>query len=188
MKLALLIAFAPDRRSGRVLGDVVPADKAIATVKAAIAAGTCPDARFPNLAAVSLSDILRQHRFQVSAADVAEASKALDANVLVPSNFIPVQIGEGEQAVIVNVTTDEEAAFLNQMADAMKGSIAEIERLRTANVGLNKAAEGMETANQRLATYEADLKAKAEALERADIRIRELEAQLENAKASKKSK
>lgn len=207
MKLALVIAFAPDRHSGRVLGDVVAADAAIKTVKDAIAAGKCPDARYPNLAAVSLSDVIRQHRFQVSPADVAEASKAIEANVLVPSNFIPVQIGEGEQAVIINVTTDEEAKFLTQMADAMKGSIAEIEKIRldvedltedkTALVAdldkshkeAAKVVSDMKTEADEVAKRNADALAKRDAaiVER-DNRIKDLEAQLEAAKSAKKSK
>lgn len=69
MKLAVILALAPDRRSGRVVSGLLPADQAMAQVKQAINAGGSPDvtAEFSTLAAVDVGSILRQHRFTIAA-------------------------------------------------------------------------------------------------------------------------
>lgn len=132
MKLAIVIAFASDQRSGRVFGGVVTADAAIKTVKNAIADGKAPDPRFPNLAAVALSDIIRRHRFQVTPAEIAEASKPVEAasGEVFLGDLIPVEIGEGEQMVIINVTTEDEAEFLKDLAAGAWRAVEEIKRLQ----------------------------------------------------------
>jgi len=70
MRLALLIALAPDRRSGRVLSDLMPADQALAKVKQAIVSNDCPNADFPILQAVAVDAKLREHRFTPSLAEI----------------------------------------------------------------------------------------------------------------------
>lgn len=72
MKLGLLIALTPDRRSvGRVLSPLLPLNEAIDAVKRAIQAGKAPDARFPVLQAVSIGSVAREHRFRPAPEEVA---------------------------------------------------------------------------------------------------------------------
>lgn len=72
MKLGLLIALTPDRRSvGRVLSPLLPLSEVVGAVKKAIAANKAPDARFPVLQAVSIGSVVREHRFRPTAEEIA---------------------------------------------------------------------------------------------------------------------
>lgn len=191
MRLALLIALAPDRRSGRVLSDLMPADQALAKVKQAIITDDCPDADFPILQAVAVDAKLREHRFTLTPAQIAvfRAKADLKPETLTRDDLIIVELGEGEDKVVINVTTDEEASFLKMlsksMADAgvmiesrrvrieeLGGEVAKLEALLTSANGQITQLEAdlqRETAykaevNQRIATLEADLKAAQEKL------------------------
>lgn len=182
MKLALVIAFAPDQRSGRVLGGVVTADMAIKTVKDAINAGKSPDARFPNLAAVVLSDVIRKHRFQVTQAEIDQAGKDLE-NIAAEGlavTMIPVEIGEGEEMVIINVTTQEEADFLKGLATAAFDNCEEIKRLqKSMGDELSAHQTSMEAAQKELAAcFESFDKLRAEKIA-ADAVITQLKTDLE---------
>lgn len=162
MKLALIIALSPDRRSGRVLSDILPADQAIDKVKRVITDNECPDARFPIIRAISLDAKLREHRFRVTAADIAEDSQPDDqSGAAFLGDLIPVEIGEGEQLVVINVTTEDEAEFLRDLAGAAISASTEIPRLQGLLSASQKQSEEMATANQRLASYEQELKDKA---------------------------
>jgi len=183
MKLALVIALAPDRRSGRVLSGILPADAAISQVKQAITADECPDASFPILQAVATDSLLREHRFKVTTEDV-ERDTEPPVTSTSGITLIPVEIGKGDDKTIINVTTDAEARFIRDLEAARALAVEEAAKAQaeTLNVmqecdRLRKLAEGMDTANQRLATYEADLKSR-------DATIAELEEKL--AKAKKK--
>lgn len=134
MKYAVLFALSTDRSRGRLLSGVLTADQAISQVKQAIKTGKAPDARYPNVQAVALTDVLRHHRFQVTAAEIAQASKPVEiasGNVHL-GDLIPVEIGEGGQMVIINVTTQEEADFLKQLADGALHNCEEIQRIQKA--------------------------------------------------------
>lgn len=133
MKLALIIALSPDRRSGRVLSDILPADQAIDKVKRAITDGACPDARFPIIRAISLDAKLREHRFRVTAEDIAEdtPSTELSGSAFL-GDLIPVEIGKGEQLVVINVTTEDEAKFLREIAIITEKNHDEIIRIQKA--------------------------------------------------------
>jgi len=182
MKLALVIALAPDRRSGRVLSGLIPADQAISQVKQAINENACPDARFPVLQAVAVDSRLREHRFNPTAAEIAEARDI----VVKPEDLagIAVEIGEGDDKTIINVFSEPEAKFVQEIEASRalaveataKAQAETLEAMKECD-RLRKLTEGMETANQRLATYEADLKSR-------DATIAELEDKL--AKAKKK--
>ena len=194
MKLAIVIALAPDRRSGRVLSDILPADKAVDQVKLAITRKQCPDARFPIIQALKLDSKIREHRFRVLPEDVAtveddDAPQSADVSPL-----IPVEIDEGEQMVIINVSTQQEADFLKQLADATKHGCDEIKRLQSS---MSDAVAAHQSA---IATSAADLQTRTNELEAAasqkaklvevvaerDARIAELEAQLAEATAKTK--
>lgn len=80
MKLALVLALAPDRRSGRVLSGLMPAHDAIAIVKTAINSGNAAfsadapvilDPHYPILLAIPISSVLREHRFSPTAEQLA---------------------------------------------------------------------------------------------------------------------
>ena len=193
MKLALVIALAPDRRSGRVLSNILPADKAVNQVKLAITSNQCPDASYPILQAVKISDKLREHRFRVNPGDVESDSESDEPHAADVPPLIPVQLGEGEQMVIINVTTQEEADFLKQLADSIIAAGAEITRLHTSNsAALDEAVSSLEASKQELllcqqsfAKHEAIISAAKGQIEQltatkvaADARIAELEAQL----------
>lgn len=136
MRLALVIALAPDRRSGRVLSGILPADKAVEQVKEAIVANAMHEG-FPNLEAVALDSCLRRHRFKPDAVLIAE-----DASASAPAaELITVELGEGEGKVLLNVTTAEEAAFVRQLAESAAGAEKRIQELM-----------------ERLVTLESELK------------------------------
>jgi hypothetical protein len=129
MKLALVIALAPDRRSGRVMTEVLASDKAIAFVKNALASGECPDARYPILRAISIDSHFREHRFRVSAQDVTDAE---DTASMLPSDapkMIPVELGSGDEKTIINVQTDAEAKFILELATSASGAAGRIAEL-----------------------------------------------------------
>lgn len=180
MRLALVIALTPDRRSGRVLSGLIPADQAISQVKQAINENACPDARFPVLRAVAVDSCLREHRFSPTAVDIAESQ---DIVVKPEADGIVVEIGDGNDKIIINVATEPEAEALRNLADGLKLAVEESSKAQAATIEamkecdrLRELAKGMETANQRLATYEADLKTR-------EARIAELEAEASTSKA-----
>ena len=204
MKLAIVIALAPDRRSGRVLSDLLPADKAIDQVKKAIIGNQCPDARFPILQAIKLDSKFREHRFRVLSGDV-EADSEDDAPSSVNiASLIPVEIGEGEQIVIINVTTENEAEFLRDLSSAVVLASKEIPKLQGQLAAAQKAADllsqNTKIAEEVIVRQKADLEAKDKAIEAGNAqietitkevqsgceRIKELEAQLAEAAAKAK--
>lgn len=180
MKLALVVAFAPDRRSGRVLGNVVPADEAVKTVKEAISAESIPDARYPILAAVALTEVLRDHRFKPTPEAIKMAEDVGDEGVpmIRLEDLIYVGLGDGDQAVSITVTTEEEAAFVRELAESATKAGGEIERLRGELQAARQQAEGMAAANQRLATYEAEIRTAQEKAAQDAAKIAELEAKI----------
>jgi hypothetical protein len=154
MRLALVIALAPDRRSGRVLSDILPADQAVAAVKAAIDANRMLEG-FPNLEAVALDSCLRRHRFKADASVIPEEGGPEQPQ----QSLIVVELGEGDGRVVINVTTEEEADFLRKLADSAGGAEKKILELTEQ---LKRETEYKAEVNQRIATLEADLKAARE--------------------------
>lgn len=157
MRLAIVVALAPDRRSGQVLSGIMPADQAIAKVKEAITANVAASG-FPNLGAFALDSCLRSHRFKGDArlVDVLPPEGADTPDEI---TIITVEIGEGDQKTLLNVTSEEEAKFVRDLEASMLGAGQEIERLRTQ---LQQELVNKNGVNQRLATFESDL-AKARA-------------------------
>ena len=184
MKLAIVIALAPDRRSGRVLSNILPADKAIDQVKKAIIGNQCPDARFPILQAVKLDGKFREHRFRVLPGDVAADVEDDGPSSVNIASLIPVKIGEGEQMVIINVTTEDEAKFLRDLAGAAISASKEIPNLQTLlatqKADLASLAVVIDARNAEIESCKTEVGKR-------DARIAELEAQLAEATKAKKA-
>lgn len=112
MRLALIIALTPDRRNGRVLSDILPADKAVTEVKQAIVRNEAlPD--FPIIAAVALDSTLREHRFKGDAKPLKLGPEQVELSA---SPLIEVELGEGDDKVTIRVETEEEAALVRNLA------------------------------------------------------------------------
>lgn len=162
MRLALIVALAPDRRSGRVLSDLMTADQAIGKVKQAITSGECPDVDLPILVAVGIDTKLREHRFVPSAVQIA-AQRAAGASPSEEIETIVVEIGEGDQKVFLNLLSEPEAKFVRELADSALRAGQEIERLRADAVKSAGQVATLEmsvaTANGRVTTLEAELAA-----------------------------
>jgi hypothetical protein len=171
MRLALVIALAPDRRSGRVLSGLIPADQAISQVKQGINENECPDARFPVLQAVAVDSCLREHRFRVTQAEINEAIERLASTAAqgLIQSFISVEIGEGEQLVVINVNTEEEAKFLRGLASCVQANADEMIRLQKARA-------------DEVAAHEIAMAAKLEELEKSKGLVLEIGEQLALAK------
>lgn len=193
MKFALVLALAPDRQSGRVLGDLVTADDAVKAVKAAINTGRAPDARFPQLVAVGINDVLRQHRFNVTAEQVAEDTERFKP-VTLEQSFEPitVEIVDGENKHTVTLYFEEDAEFVRTMAAAGLEAHKQLQQQQLTREHLQKIiADAQADVNAKAAeitTLQKKLEAAQEGaigLEtaRADAvkRIAELEAQLAEA-------
>lgn len=199
MKLAIVIALASDRRSGRVLTNVMPSDKAITLVKAALTDGECPDARFPILRAISIDSSLREHRFRVTPQEIADAED--DDVVLKPADqkMITVELGPDEDKTVINVQTEAEAKFIRELAASIGNKepvlipieIGEDEDKIVFNVASEADAEtarylcgGLKRLTGQLAETIGELKVNEDTLKVANQRIAELEVQLNtNAKA-----
>lgn len=182
MKFAVILALSPDRRNGRVLSGVLTADQAISQVKQAIGTGKAPDARFPNLQAVALTEVLRQHRFQVTQSEIDQAGQDLE-NIAAEGlavTLIPVEIGSGEEMVIVNVTTQEEADFLKELAAGVVGNCEEITRLQKIMADqLSAHQTTMEAAQKELASCFVNFDKLRSEKVAADTVIAQLKADLE---------
>lgn len=126
MRLAIIAALAPDRRSGQVVSGILPADQAIAQVKAAIAANQMFEGH-PHLAAFALDSPLRQHRFREDAAEVTfpQDAAAQDEG----HDLITVELGEGDEKTVLNVTTEEEATFVRGLASSLTTLAAKVAKL-----------------------------------------------------------
>lgn len=182
MKFAVILALSTDRRSGRLLSGVLIADQAISQVKQSISAGKAPDARFPNLQAVALTEVLRQHRFQVTQAEIEEAGKPVQiaSGQVTLGDLIPVEIGEGEDMVIINVTTQEEADWLKGLSEGAMRSVNEVVRLQgVMSESLSTHEASIDAAKKELATcFENFDKLRAEKIA-ADAVVAQLKTDLE---------
>lgn len=193
MKHAVVLALAPDRRSGRVLGNLVTADDAVKFVKEAIHTGRCPDARFPQLVAVGINDVLRQHRFTVSAEQVA-ADEERFAEEGGKKLATVVELGEKYVFTLIN---DAEVTLIREMYGELVAEKTAAEQFKAAvGVAADKAAEfraqiaKLEAAASEAAAYVQSLKqklaeAEAQAKIAADVnqRIATLEGDLATAQA-----
>lgn len=208
MKFALVLALAPDRQSGRVLGDLVTADEAVKFVKEAINTGRAPDARFPQLVAIGINDVLRQHRFNPTAEQLAADIERF-AVVMLEQTFEPitVDIGDSENPRILPVYTEKDAELVRDMlvslrnlicekeqhqqtVDALRANIsaqdAESKKLRDDLVKASSAASEVATLQKKLdAAQEGALKLEAQAKIAAEVnhRLATLEADLAAAHA-----
>ena len=136
MKLATIIGLTPDRRSGRVLSGIVPADEAVALVKLAINKDRAPDPRFPVLVAVALTSTLREHRFKPTAQEIAA-----------------FQEEAGDDGVVRNATADDLAAALEQCEARLAAAEAAAKAAQDANVELQAGSNALQI---RLQAMEAD--------------------------------
>lgn len=140
MRLALIIALAPDRRSGRVLSDILPADKAVTEVKQAIVRNEAlPD--FPIIAAVALDSTLREHRFKADAKPLKLGPEQVELSA---SPLIEVELGEGDDKVTIRVETEEEAALVRNLAAGCKQATKlqfELDELKAAASKTSKPAK-----------------------------------------------
>ncbi len=140
MRLALIIALAPDRRSGRVLSDILPADKAVTEVKQAIVRNEAlPD--FPIIAAVALDSTLREHRFKADAKPLKLGPEEVE---LSSSPLIEVEVGEGDDKAVIRVETEEEAALLRLLEAGCKQATRlqlELDELKAAAGKSSKPAK-----------------------------------------------
>jgi hypothetical protein len=116
MRLALIVALASDRRSGRVLSDILPADQAVTEVKQAIGRNeVLPD--YPILAAVALDSTLREHRFK---ADAKPLQLGPEQQEQPGAPLVDVELGEGEDKVVIRVGSEEEADLVRNLAAGCK--------------------------------------------------------------------
>lgn len=125
MRLALILALTPDRRSGRALSGIIPADEAVAGVKRLIASGGTPDALHPIVQAVSLNTVLREHRCQpsaqqvaVEAADLAKTTDLLHALQQLEQRFAQVELDRDNALAALAEEAAKVAALEARLADA----------------------------------------------------------------------
>ena len=173
MKLAIIAALSLDRRRGRVVGDIVPADQAIAAVKAAIAADKAPDPTLPLLGVFALDSCLRSHRFKPTPEEIAAAGTLIESGSPDELNAL-LAANERMQAEI-----DEAKVQYPPMLD-------ELEKTRGANLELKAQLEAGKALadgfNQRLAALESDSRL---AIDRAAAAAAERDQALEQAATDK---
>lgn len=160
MRHAVIIALAPDRRSGIILcPDLLPADQAVARVKEIIAAGAVPDARFPIVQAVAVdgSSTLREHAFRPSQTELLAAIELAKNRPSIAAL----------QAAVQSAETDRDNAMAALAEEARKLELAnqrirDVENLLKAKAKAEADAKVKAEADAK-AKAEADAKAKAEA-------------------------
>lgn len=140
MRLALIIALAPDRRSGRVLSDILPADQAVTEVKQAIVRNEALPG-YPIIAAVALDSTLREHRFK---ADAQPLKLGPAQTELLASPLMEVELGEGDDKAVIRVETEEEAALVRHLEAGCKQAARlqfELDDLKAAAAKASKPAK-----------------------------------------------
>jgi hypothetical protein len=136
MRLALIIALTPDRRTiGRVLSPLLTATDAMSQLKEAVTSGRCPDPRFPIVQAVALDSVIKEHRFRPTTGDIAQAIDAANRAAA------PAQDDELQKQI---------ADLASKLEDANKGLSQADELIATKGTEL-------QTANTRIAELESQL-------------------------------
>lgn len=75
MKLGILIALAPDKKSGKVIQEPTGYEQAAAKYKALVAGGVAPEPGLPHIELWSPNGKAKAHKFRVSAASPVGAGE-----------------------------------------------------------------------------------------------------------------
>lgn len=171
MKLAVIAALALDRRSGVILGQPVPADQAIRTVKEAITSGRPPDPRYPILGAFDLSVCLRENRFTVTAAELAEFRE----NIVAPGDELNALLAANASLEEQGKRDEVRISELSALVTSREARLTELEAL------LKAAAQELESREETINGLRGSLTAKTSLAETLQTQLDEANASLAKA-------